>query len=162
MSEPMISSEQITIVVVGKPVAKGRARSTMTGRHYTPETTRVAESAVVATWYQNIGIDREPHDGPFTIEIVSAFEPPVSWAKWKREAALAGSIRHTTKPDADNLLKLVTDALNEHAYVDDSRAFHVSALKKYSETASTTITMTFHPTTEYHLNTDRKDNAWTQ
>lgn len=162
MTEPMISSEQITIVVYGKPVAKGRAKSTRSGRHYTPEQTRVAESAVVATWYQIIGVDREPHPGPFTIDIVSTFTPPVSWSKRKREAALAGLIPHTTKPDADNLLKLIKDALNEHAYVDDSRAFRVGARKQYGETASTEITINFYPTTEYHLNTERKDKAWTQ
>jgi Holliday junction resolvase RusA-like endonuclease len=151
-------NEQITFTVPGKPVAKGRARSTRSGRHYTPERTRVAESTVLANWFLQVGIDREPHAGPFTIEIVSTFEAPKSWSKAKRAAAIRGEIPHTTKPDADNLLKLIKDALINAAYRDDSQAFHVGARKQYGETAATTVNLNFYPTTEYQQRPQRKDN----
>jgi Holliday junction resolvase RusA-like endonuclease len=151
-------TQQITFTVPGKPVAKGRARSTRSGRHYTPEQTRVAESTVLAHWFLHVGIDRQPHAGPFTIEIASTFEVPRSWTKAKRAAAIRGDIPHTTKPDADNLLKLIKDALINAAYRDDSQAFLVSASKQYGETAATTVRLNFYPTTEYHLQTERKDN----
>ena len=150
-------SEQITFTVPSKPVAKGRARSTRSGRHYTPERTRVAESTVLAHWFLHVGIDRQPHAGPFTIEIVSTFEVPRSWTKAKRAAAIRGDVPHTTKPDADNLLKLIKDALINAAYRDDSQAFHVGARKQYGETAGTTVTLNFYPTTEYQQPLQRKD-----
>jgi Holliday junction resolvase RusA-like endonuclease len=152
-----MTTETITITVAGTPTPKGRARSTRTGRHYTPETTRVAENAVAATWYQTVGIDREPHIGPVEITIVSTFAPPKSWAKWKRAAALAGEIPHTTKPDADNLLKLIKDGLHGAAYRDDAQAFRVGARKQYGITAGTTVTLIFHPTTEHRKQPKRRD-----
>lgn len=153
-----MTTDTITITIAGTPTPKGRARSTRTGRHYTPERTRVAESVVVATWYQAVGIDRAPHEGPVEIDIVSTFTPPASWAKWKRTAAIAGEIAHTTKPDADNLLKLIKDGLRGAAYRDDAQAIRVGGRKQYGETAGTTVTLTFHPTTEHRKQPNRKDD----
>lgn len=39
----------------------------------------------------------------------------------RREAMIAGTIRPTKKPDADNVLKIVTDSLNDIAYYDDAQ-----------------------------------------
>lgn len=138
-------TETVTLTVAGTPVPKGRPRSTRTGRHYTPEATKVAESQVLAVWITTAGLDRQPHPGPVEVELVATFTPPASWPKWKRSAALAGDWPHTVKPDGDNLLKLVKDALNGHAYLDDSQAFRVGARKQYGPTASTTVALTFHP-----------------
>lgn len=140
-----IVTELITLRIPGTPVPKGRPRSTRTGRHYTPETTRVAESSVQANWISRVGLDRKPHTGPVEIEVVSVFEVPRSWPKWKRNLALFGGVHHTTKPDTDNLVKLVTDALNGHAYLDDSAVFRVVGRKEYGATASTLVTLTFLP-----------------
>jgi Holliday junction resolvase RusA-like endonuclease len=138
-------TEILTLTVPGAPTPKGRPRSTRTGNHYTPETTRVAESVVQAAWLTTVGLNREPHPGPVEIEIASTFPVPISWPKWKRQLALFGEIPHTTKPDTDNLVKLITDALNGHAYHDDAQAFRVVGRKQYGPTASTLVTLTFIP-----------------
>lgn len=44
----------------------------------------------------------------------------------------AGTVRPSRKPDVDNVLKAVLDALNGVAYKDDSRVVHVAASKFYS------------------------------
>lgn len=42
-------------------------------------------------------------------------------------------IRPTKKPDLDNIMKCVTDALNEIAYQDDKQIVSASIEKYYSE-----------------------------
>ena len=53
---------------------------------------------------------------------IKAYHPiPRSAPKYKREAMLSGELVPLTKPDADNVLKLVLDALNGLAYLDDKQ-----------------------------------------
>ena len=53
----------------------------------------------------------------------------------------AGKIFPSRKPDIDNVLKVVLDALNGVAYKDDSRVVAVSARKVYSMTPKLVIEM---------------------
>lgn len=48
------------------------------------------------------------------------------------ELAAQGWLRCTVRPDLDNLVKLVLDALNGVAYADDSQIVRIHAFKKYS------------------------------
>ena len=134
----------IEITVAGTPTPKGRARSTRSGRHYTPATTRAAENHVRNTWIRH-HYHRPAHPGPVNVDIVATFTPPTSWPKWKQAAALAGAWPHTVKPDVDNLLKLVKDGLNGLAWVDDAQAISVTGRKQYGETAATHVTITLLP-----------------
>ena len=52
-------------------------------------------------------------------------------SKKKREAALAGKLRPTTKPDVSNVLKGVEDALKGVWYVDDSQIVGYGELGKW-------------------------------
>lgn len=45
-----------------------------------------------------------------------------------------GKIFPTKKPDIDNVIKVIADALNGVAYDDDKQIIDVSARKVYSET----------------------------
>lgn len=135
----------VQISIPGTPTAKGRPRFTSQGRTYTDAKTKAAEAAVLASWMRSHR-SRAPHDGPVTVDLVATFTPAPSWPKWKREAALTGTWPHTIKPDIDNLLKVI-DGLNGTAWVDDSQIVTASASKLYGSTASTLITITFHPAT---------------
>jgi Holliday junction resolvase RusA-like endonuclease len=53
----------------------------------------------------------------------------------------AGSVLPSRKPDIDNVLKIVLDALNGVAYKDDSRVVSVSGRKIYSMTPKIVIEM---------------------
>lgn len=139
-AQPM---ERVTIQLPGKPAAKGRPRFTKTGRAYTDAKTRAAEQSILAAWLVQEG-SRPAHAGPISIRILAVFEPPQSWPKWRRDLALAGEIPHTTKPDFDNLAKVI-DGLNGRAWVDDSQIFRADIDKRYGPAASTVITVTFHP-----------------
>lgn len=75
---------------------------------------------------------RKPTAEPVCL-LVHAFKPvPESWSKRDREAALAGAILPTSKPDGDNYLKIV-DALNSVIWVDDSQVVDARIIKRYSD-----------------------------
>lgn len=101
-----------------------------TGHAFTPAKTRSYESllqgaAIVAME------GRAPFDGPIAVAVLACFPIPVSWPRKRREAAQIGDIRPTTKPDADNLLK-VLDAMNAVVFRDDKQIVSASIDKRYS------------------------------
>ena len=54
---------------------------------------------------------------------------------------LSGEILPTKKPDIDNILKVVADALNGVAYLDDVQVIEVNADKTYSEEEGLLVTV---------------------
>ena len=60
------------------------------------------------------------------MSIEAVFPIPVSWSKAKRQEALEGKLAHMGKPDWDNVGKIITDALNEVAWHDDSQIISAS------------------------------------
>ena len=137
------SVEVVTFTVMGTPVPKGRPRWG-NGRTYTPVATSCAETVVRAAWWHANG-HRQPANGPVEVHLQAVFLPPATWPKWRRDAALNGSIRHTTRPDLDNIEKLILDALNGCAWRDDAQVFQVTKTKVYGPQAGVHVTLTLHP-----------------
>ena len=122
----------IQIVLAGEPTGKGRPRfSRATGRAFTPQTTATYESALRYAGYKAMN-GALPLEGPLTIEIGAFVPVPKSWSKKKAAAALSGELRPTSKPDRDNLAKMV-DALNEVVWRDDSQIVDWTIRKFYSD-----------------------------
>jgi len=69
------------------------------------------------------------HNGPVALLVNAHFHVPTSLSK--REAA--SRVWHTQKPDADNLLKLVKDALTGVAWHDDAQVFAPYPIKTWSQ-----------------------------
>lgn len=128
---------EITIIVPGQPVGKGRPRAFQTRgprrtiKMHTPEKTRDYEQAIALVGRQAMQ-GREPLGGPVRITLRIFMEIPASWSKAKREAALQGGVLPISKPDASNVLKAVEDALNGIAYIDDSQIIDATISKRYS------------------------------
>lgn len=57
---------------------------------------------------------------------------PQSWPKRKQAAALAGTEYPTKKPDADNVIKAIFDALNGVVWHDDTRVVDMVVRKRYA------------------------------
>lgn len=122
--------------VEGKPQGKARARTFYNkamGRmqSITPEQTKSYESLI--RWsYKAAGGE---YLGEKTLQVdIQAFYPiPQAFSKVKRNNAINGDIRPTTKPDCDNIIKVVLDALNGVAYYDDKQVISVSCNKYYGE-----------------------------
>lgn len=115
--------------VPGVPVAKGRPRTVVRGKfasHYTPKPTVQYENLVKAQAAQAMQ-GRPPMEGPCALTIIACFPWPKSTTK-KRRAAVDGAWKDT-KPDVDNVLKAVKDAMNGVVYRDDSQIATVTASK---------------------------------
>lgn len=110
----------ITITIDGTPVSKLRPRVTKKGITFTPAKTRKWENyARLAAQTQMQGFP--PLEGALYLRVAATFPIPETWPRWKREQALAGKMGHTAKPDGDNVLKAVKDALNGIAWIDDAQ-----------------------------------------
>lgn len=121
----------IEIVLAGAPMGKQRVRVRKDGHAYTPERTVTFEGRL-AYAAQNVMGDRPLFDGPLIVDVAVLLPVPVSKpAKWKA-AALAGEIRPTAKPDADNFAK-VLDAVNLIVWTDDAKIVRLTVDKFYSE-----------------------------
>ncbi len=122
----------IEIVLLGKPVAKGRPRFVKeTGRPFTPAKTREYEAALRYAAIEVMG-DRPPLEGPLELDITVQMPIPQSWPKKRQADARAGRERPTKKPDWDNFGKVV-DALNLVVWVDDGQIIDGRVRKSYSD-----------------------------
>ena len=125
--------KKFTITIPITPVPKARPRFTRYGHTYTPKKTADYEKAIAEYWRQathNFKYDREQ---ALIVNLVFGMPIPKSTSKSKAEQMAQGIIRHTKKPDADNLAKAVMDALNGVAGEDDSQVVRVSIFKKYAK-----------------------------
>jgi Holliday junction resolvase RusA-like endonuclease len=130
----------ITIIIGGEPVAKGRPRATHRGFVYTPAATRKYEAH--GRLAAQLAMDgRPPINVPVRAEITVDLPVPASWSSKRRDAALRGDIRPTTRPDADNYIKAALDAVNAIVVADDSLVVDLVAIKRYAAVPQLTITI---------------------
>src|SRR5262249_30679749 len=76
---------------------------------------------------------RQPTRLPVAIDVSAYLEIPGSWSRAKREAALAGTLLPTGKPDADNLLKIAADALRGIVLGAAASVVDAAVSKRYSD-----------------------------
>ncbi len=130
----MGGSTFIFFTIPGAPKGKARARTLKNGHSYTPSETVNYENWVKFCFSEQQLDGLIPTDGPVALQMTAAFPIPKSTSKKQRERMLAGNVVPTKKPDCDNLLKIVADALNGIAYRDDSQIVKCDVAKVYSDT----------------------------
>lgn len=136
----------VTFHVPGKPQGKARARTFRnkhTGRSMsmTPEQTVLYENFIKERFLQ-VGAGFYLERGkPVTMRIAAWFLPPKSVSKRRRADMLEGRELPLKKPDMDNIVKVVADALNGVAYHDDTQIAFVTARKAYSASEGLDITI---------------------
>lgn len=129
--------------VIGTPVAKGRPRVSRIGT-FTPVATANYENLVKYTFVQTFP-GFKPFENEIKVKIIAVFTPPTSISKKKLAGLLPtgpdplSGKGKTTKPDLDNIIKCITDALNGLAYRDDNIITSISAYKVYGEQAKAII-----------------------
>lgn len=120
--------------VEGKP--RGKERPKFNGilkRTYTPKNTAKYEKQIRNAFKECQGEWKMlPADCYAAVSVVANYPIPKSWSKKKKEEAEASLIMPTTKPDGDNILKVVLDALNGLAYEDDRQVVKMGIIKTYS------------------------------
>lgn len=124
-------------VVVGKPQGKARARTFYNKRmgrmqSITPEQTKSYEELI--RWSYKMAGGQYLGEKILEVHINAYYPIPKAFSKAKQASALIGALRPTTKPDCDNIIKVVLDALNGVAYYDDKQVVCVSCNKYYGET----------------------------
>ena len=78
---------------------------------------------------------------PVTLRIIARYLPPKSVSKKRKLDMLEGRELPLKKPDMDNIVKVVADALNGVAYHDDTQIALVQAKKCYSAVEGLDVTV---------------------
>ena len=120
-------------IVMGTPVAKGRPRFARRGKWvqaYTPDKTVQYENLVKLSYAQYDGIKLI---GAIRAEIQAYFPIPKSASKKKQALMLENKEKYVKKPDVENIVKGILDALNGIAYDDDSQITELLVTKAYSD-----------------------------
>lgn len=123
----------MTFTIPGAPVGKGRPRMTKTGHVYTPQATLDYEELVRTSYLAAAHGEPIPAGHPVAVQIMAYYPLRKKETKKNRAAKLDGTQRPTLKPDCDNLIKAVLDALNGLAYHDDAQVVELYINKAYSE-----------------------------
>ncbi len=127
---------EVQFSVLGEPQGKGRPRFTRKGafvRTYTPEGTEVYENLIRLEYRRQCTDYRFDDTKSLEVLITAYYAIPKSTSKKKAAEMLTGSKRPNKKPDADNIMKVVADALNGIAYRDDTQIAECGVRKFYSE-----------------------------
>ena len=115
-----------------KPKAKARPRFTRKGFAYTPSSTASAEKTISLIAKQVF--KKEPTKKPVKLVLKFYFQTPKSWTRKKRKLVLEDlNGFHSSKPDLDNLSKLVKDSLNGIIFHDDAVVACMYCEKRYDD-----------------------------
>lgn len=135
----------IVFTVEGKPQGKARARTFYNKRlgrmqSITPEQTKSYEDLI--RWSYTAAGGKYLGETTLQVDIRAYYPIPKAFSKAKTNDAVTQKLRPTTKPDCDNIIKVVLDALNGVAYYDDKQVICVSCNKYYGETGYLKVTIT--------------------
>ena len=130
---------EIYFTVPGDVIPKQRPRFSH-GHAYTPKKTMDYERKVKDCYLMEYPTGLAFKDEPIELILNVYFQIPKSVSKKKREDLL---VYHypTKRPDADNLLKSVADALNGVCFTDDCQIVHAVVNKIWSEKSAAEITI---------------------
>nr|WP_315467137.1 RusA family crossover junction endodeoxyribonuclease [uncultured Undibacterium sp.] len=135
--------KEITFKVPGVPVPKGRPRFARRGAFvttYTDDKTASYENLVKVVAQQAMG-GSEILTGAVSVFVSLNVTPPASWSQKKQRQALDGQIFPTSKPDVDNVVKGIFDALNDIVWKDDKQVCDVTISKRYSTVAQAIVSV---------------------
>ena len=131
----------VTFTIPGDPVGKGRPRfSNRSGHAYTPQRTTEYEDKV-RLYYSRETRCTKLH-GEIRADILAYFCIPKSLPKYKQQILAEERTGCTKAPDADNIAKVVLDALNGLAYDDDKAVTYLTVGKLYGAPPRVEVTLT--------------------
>nr|DAG86799.1 MAG TPA: Endodeoxyribonuclease RusA [Caudoviricetes sp.] len=119
--------------VPGKVRGKGRPRFTRRGNFvstYTDDKTAAYEELIQASYLKRTSYISQKS---VRISMYICFAPNKSDTKKNRIIKLLNKLWPNKKPDVDNVIKVVLDALNKIAYADDTQVNEVHVLRHFDE-----------------------------
>ena len=121
----------VVFIVPGNPIGKARPRfNSYTRRTYTLQSTQDYEELV--RWIYKAKYGNKMLTGEISVEITAFYKIPKSWSKIRKEQAIYDQLKPTVKPDCDNIVKIILDAINGIAYKDDAAVTDLEFHKKYT------------------------------
>ena len=130
--------------IVGAPVGKRRPKfSTIHGyaQAIKPKEDAIYENLVKLSFQSNKPQEYSLFEKPIKIKIEAYFAIPKSFSKKKINMAVEGVINPQIKPDADNIAKIICDALNNVAYKDDTQIIELTVVKRYALEPKVKVTL---------------------
>ena len=122
----------VSFTVYGEPVAQGRPKFATIGGHaraYDPKKSRDYKTLIRQVAQEHV--PAELLTGPLVL-VVKVYRPiPKAFSRRKTDAALAGELRPTTKPDLRNYLGGIEDALTKLVWQDDSQVVSYGETGKF-------------------------------
>jgi Holliday junction resolvase RusA-like endonuclease len=138
----------LTLRIPGKPVALSRMGHGQFGGRFLAAPSSQQIGRIIDTW-ERAGRVRFGDDEPLALDCTFTFARPASHFGTGRNAGVLKERYQdawpTGRPDTDNLLKLVCEALQGNALKDDSKFVRVSGVKRYGPDAETVIEITRKP-----------------
>lgn len=130
----------ICLKIDGKPQGQPRPRFVAGSKPYTTKGHKLAVGEIRRAW-QEAGSPRLP-DGPLMLAVTLTVARPAG--HFKADGTLNATGRrmwmpYRQKPDIDNAVKLICDALNTLAWHDDVRFVEVLCWREWGEWPSTSI-----------------------
>lgn len=123
----------LRFIIPGDPVAFARA-GTNGKRRYTPPKQAAAMREIQLRAMQAFR-GRDFFEGALHVEIEAVYTAPPSWSAKKK----AETEYKTSKPDVDNLCKLILDALTGIIWKDDQIVSHIEVTKRYGDSPYTSV-----------------------
>lgn len=142
-----MSTNTLTIEILGKPVAQKRPRFARRGSFVTTYSNQETEAGrwVAALQYEiqkSRHIYPIPCKLPVTLDIVFIFPVLSSFTKTMLRRIEKGEIlEHVSKPDTDNCIKFAKDCMSGIVYHDDNQVWDVHARKYYGLQPKTIMTV---------------------
>lgn len=129
----------VQFFVPGKPIGKGRPRVCRKVT-YTPKPTKDYEKLVRQCYIAKYA-DKQPIPAKIPLKVSIIANYPITQSMPKKQVKIienggAFTVRPTKKPDADNISKIILDALNGLAYYDDNQVVTLRIDKCYAKDES--------------------------
>lgn len=123
------------VPLIPKGQARARSRAVNIGGSYRAMTYKSKEGRLAEAKFLECAKEFAPHTplaGPLRLTVSAWFAIPESYSKKRLQELQYNNYAHTTKPDLDNIVKLVKDSLNGVFWLDDKQIYAVMATKSYA------------------------------
>ena len=135
----------IEFTIPGPPQGKARPKvvriKTGASVTYTPDKTVRYEELTRSRYQAAAHGFKFSDDAQIAVQITARYPIPKSKSKKTKFAMAAGQIKPAKKPDCDNIVKIICDALNGIAYRDDAQIVQVQMAKEYADEPRTDVRM---------------------
>lgn len=138
---------KVEISIKTDAIGKGRPKFALVGGHavaYTPKKTKEQEEFIRHEFIKHAGTDHADYEGTVRIFIDVGYQISKSKSKKEQEFMRKNYWNVKKKPDLDNVIKLILDALNGVAFKDDSQIISIDATKSWMDDPITFIRLTYN------------------